>query len=131
MSRSKGLAIAMYLAAALSGAALALAADRMMPERRRPTDPKERRARFFDQLKLTPAQRDSAAVIYDERDRRFKALMEQQKVVLDPIRAAQDSITNQTRERLLKVLTPEQKTIYDQMLQAQRERAGRGSTDRR
>jgi Spy/CpxP family protein refolding chaperone len=131
MSRSKGLAIAMYLAAALAGAALALAADRMMPERRRPTDPKERRARFFDQLKLTPAQRDSAAVIYDERDRRFKALMEQQKVVLDPIRASQDSITNQTRERLLKVLTPEQKAIYEQMLQAQRERAGRGSTDRR
>jgi hypothetical protein len=31
----------------------------------------------------------------------------------------------------LKVLTPEHKTIYDQMLQAQRERAGRGSTDRR
>ena len=57
--------------------------------------------------------------------------MEQQKVVLDPIRASQDSITNQTRERLLKVLTPEQKAIYEQMLQAQRERAGRGSTDRR
>lgn len=131
MSRSKGLAIAMYVAAALAGAALALAADRMMPERRRPTDPRERRARFFEQLKLTLAQQDSAAIIYDERDRRFKALMDQQKAVLDPLRAAQDSITNQTRERLLKVLTPEQKTIYEQMLQAQRERAGRGSTDRR
>ena len=59
----------MYLGAALAGAAIALAADRMMPVDRRPPDPRERRMRFFNQLKLTPAQRDSATVIYDDNNK--------------------------------------------------------------
>ena len=131
MSRTKGFAIAMYLAAALAGAAIALAADRMNPPDRRPPEPREWRARFFNQLKLTPAQRESATVIYDERDTKFKVLMEQHKAVLEPIRAAQDSITVGTRQRITQLLTPKQKAIYDQMLQAQRDRAGRDGGVRR
>lgn len=122
----KGLAIAMYLGAALAGAAIALAADRMMPVDRRPPDSRERRLRFFNQLKLTPAQRDSATVVYDDNNKRFKALMDQNKATLEPIRAAQDSISAETRRRMTQLLTSEQKAIYDQMLQARRDTAGRG-----
>ena len=114
-----------------TAAAIALAADRMMPSDRRPPDPREWRTRFFDQLKLTPPQRDSATVIYDDRDKRFKALMDQHKAVLEPVRAAQDSITSETRQRMTHLLTSEQKAIYDQMLQAQRDRSGRGGRDGR
>ena len=131
MSRTKGLAIAMYLGAALAGAAIALAADRMNPPDRRPPDPREWRTRFFNQLKLTPVQRDSATAIFDDRDRKFKALREQHKAVLDPIRASQDSLDAEWRRHLTQLLTPEQKAIYDQMLQAQRDRAGRGGGGRR
>ena len=121
----------MYLGAALAGAAIALAADRMVPTDRRPPDPRERRTHFFDQLKLTPSQRDSATAIFDDRDRKFKALREQHKATLDPIRVAQDSIDAEWRQHLTRLLTPEQKAIYDQMLQAQRARAGRGGGERR
>lgn len=115
----------MYLGAALAGAAIALAAERLTPGDKRPPDPRERRLQFFSQLHLTPAQRDSATVIYDERDRRFQALMEKHKAILEPVRTAQDSITVETRQRMTQLLTSEQKAIYEQMLQAQRDRAGR------
>lgn len=126
MSRTKGLAIAMYLGAALAGAAIALAADRMMPVNRRAPDPREWRTRFFNQLKLTPAQRDSATLIYDDNNKRFKTLMDQHKAILEPVRAAQDSISAETRRRMTQLLTSEQKAIYDQMLHARRDTAGRG-----
>jgi Spy/CpxP family protein refolding chaperone len=120
----------MYLGAALAGAAIALAADRMIPRNDARPDPREWRARFFNQLKLTPSQRDSATVIYDDRDKRFKALMDQRKAILDPLRAAQDSIVTESRQRMTRLLTSEQKAIYDQMLQAQRDRSGRGGERR-
>ena len=121
----------MYLGAALAGAAVALAADRMMPPNNgRSPDARSGRTRFFDELKLTPAQRDSATVIYDDRDKKFKALMEQHKAVLEPVRAAQDSIVAEQRQRITRLLTSEQKAIYEQMLQAQRGRAGRGGERR-
>jgi Spy/CpxP family protein refolding chaperone len=130
VSRTKGLALAMYLGAALAGAAIALAADRMVPTDRRPSDPRARRARFFDQLKLTPAQRDSATVIYDNQDKQFKLLMDLHKAVLEPVRAAQDSIVAESRQRMTLLLTSEQKAIFDQMLQARRDSAGRGGQRR-
>ena len=120
----------MYLGAALAGAAIALAADRMIPRNDPRPDPREWRTRFFTQLKLTPSQRDSATVIYDDRDKRFKALMDQRKAILDPLRAAQDSIVTESRQRMTRLLTSEQKAIYDQMLQAQRDRSGRGGERR-
>ena len=128
MSRTKGLAIAMYLGAALAGAAIALAADRITPSASRApsNDPRERRTRFFDQLHLSAAQRDSATIIFDDRDTRIHAVWEQHKAVLDPIRAEQDSIDAEWRQRLTRLLTPEQKAIYDQMQQARRERTSSG-----
>ena len=120
----------MYLGAALAGAAIALAADRMMPRTDARPDPREWRKRFFDQLKLTPPQRDSATVIYDDRDKKFKTLMDQHKAVLEPVRAAQDSIATESRQRMAHLLTSKQKAIFDQMLQAQRDRSGRGGERR-
>ena len=116
----------MYLGAALAGAAIALAADRMVPADRRPPDSRERRVRFFEQLKLTPVQRESATVIFDDRDKKFKAVMDQHQTVLEPIRAVQDSIVAESRQRMTQLLTSEQKAIYDQMLHARRDSAGRG-----
>jgi len=111
----------MYIGAALAGAAIALAADRAMVRGARGADSRSPRTRYFDQLMLTPAQRDSATAIFDDRDRKVKALMEGRKAVLDPIRAAQDSLDREWRQRFTQLLTPEQKAIYDQM-QAERRR---------
>lgn len=122
MSRTKGLAIAMYLGAALAGAATALAVDRMTVRNARGVDQRSPRVRFFDQLQLTAAQRDSAGKLMDDRDRRFKALMDERKAILDPIRAAQDSINAEWRRQFIQLLTPEQKATYDQMQAARRER---------
>jgi Spy/CpxP family protein refolding chaperone len=118
----------MYLGAALAGAAIALAADRAMGPKDRGPAGRSSRTWFFDQLKLTPAQRDSATVIIDDRDKKFKALMDTRKAILDPLRASQDSIDAEWRQRLTQLLTSEQKAIYEQMQQArrERERAGRG-----
>lgn len=133
MTRTKGLAIAMYLGAALAGAATALAVDRATGGRdTRAADTRSPRTRYFDELKLTPQQRDSATAIFEDRDRRYRALMEQRKAILDPIRAAQDTIDTEWRQRFTRLLTPEQKAIYDQMQQARRERekASRGGERR-
>lgn len=123
----------MYLGAALAGAATALAVDRMTVRDARGVDQRSPRVRFFDQLQLNPAQRDSAGKLMDDRDRRFKALMDQRKVVLDPIRAAQDSIDAEWRQQFIRLLTPGQKATYDQMQAArrERERAARGGDSRR
>lgn len=124
MSRTKSLALAMYLGAALAGGAVALAADRMTTSNSPAPAPdqRNRRERFFEQLKLTASQRDSAAAIMDERNRKSKALYEQYKLVLDPVRAQQDTIFAEADHRLSRLLTPEQKAIYDQMQQNQRSR---------
>ena len=115
----------MYIGAAFAGAAIALAADRVMVRGTRGTDSRSPRTRYFDQLTLTPVQRDSATAIFDDRDRKVKALMDQQKEILDPIRAAQDSLDREWRQRFTQLLTPEQKAIYDQMQASRREREDR------
>lgn len=130
MSRTKGLAIAMYLGAALAGAAIALAADRAMGRDAHGGDSRSPRTRFFDELHLTPAQRDSAGTLIDARDRRFRSLMDQRKAVLEPIRSAQDSIDAEWRQGLTELLTPEQRTTYEKM-RAARAAATRGGDGKR
>lgn len=121
----------MYLGAALAGAAIALAADRATGRGTSSADTRSARTRYFDQLKLSPSQRDSATVILNDRDRMFKTLMEQHKAVLDPLRAAQDSVDSQWRQRFTRLLTPGQKAIYDQMQAARRgDHATRGGERR-
>ena len=109
MTRTKTVALAFYLCAALAGAAIGVAVDRsMVREQPHWYDRRELRSRVFDDLHLTPAQRDSATAMYDERDRR-------DSVLTAPVRPAMDSASDQTRQRFLQLLTPEQKSIYDQM----------------
>lgn len=126
MTRTKSLAIAMYIGALFAGAAIAIAADRVYTQRNRAPDARSPRVRFYDQLELTPTQRDSATKLMDDRDRQFKALMEQWKATLEPLRAKQDSIDAEWRRQLTQLLTPEQKAIYDQMQAARREREHQG-----
>lgn len=130
MTRTKGLAIAMYLGALLAGAAIALAADRVYTRGGRGPSGHPTRTGFFDQLQLTPAQRDSATAIFDASDKKYKALMEQWKTQLEPLRAAQDSIDAERRQRFTLLLTSEQKANYDQMQAERRGRGGRGGPSR-
>jgi Spy/CpxP family protein refolding chaperone len=121
----------MYLGALLAGAAIALAADRLYTRKGDGPDGRTPRTRFFDELGLTVAQRDSASVIYDQAGKKSKALMEQYKAVLEPLRSAQDSIETERRQRFSRLLTPEQKAKYDRMM-AERShgRGGRGGPGR-
>jgi Spy/CpxP family protein refolding chaperone len=109
MTRTKTVVLAFYLGAALAGAAIGVAVDRLMiREQPHWYDRHEMRTRFFDDLHLTPAQRDSATLIFDERNRR-------DSILTAPVRPAMDSASEQVRQRLSQLLTPEQKSIYDQM----------------
>jgi len=109
MTRTKTVVLAFYLGAALAGAAIGVAVDRsVVREQPHWYDRREMRTRFFDDLHLTPAQRDSATAIFDERNRRDSTLTA-------PVRPAMDSASDRVRQRLLQLLTPEQKSIYDQM----------------
>jgi len=109
MTRTKTLALAFYLGAALAGAAIGVAVDRLVVGvEPRPYDRREARARLFNDLHFTPAQRDSANAIFDERNRADSILM-------SPVRPATDSVNAHARQRLLLLLTPDQKSIYEQM----------------
>ena len=124
MTRTKTLALVFYLGAALAGAAVGAAADRISfrsPAPERP-DPATMRSRFFDQLHLTSAQRDSATVIYDERDKKLGAIMDRYKAALDPMRAEQDSVFTEYRLRISQLLTSEQRATWDQMRREREER---------
>jgi len=113
MTRSKSLVIALYLGAAFAGAVVGIAVDRLVVRAQpRWWDQRAMRQRTFDQLKLTPEQREAAGKIFDERNRA-------QDSILSPVRPSLDSAGTRARDQLSQLLTPEQKAIYDQM---QRER---------
>jgi len=118
MTRSKSLALAFYLGAALAGAAIGVAVDRAFVQgQTRLYDQAAMRQRTFDRLGLSAAQRDSATRIYDDRNHR-------QDSILAPVRPALDSVSAEARQRIAKLLTPQQQAIYDQM-QRERQQAQR------
>ena len=125
MTRAKSLALAFYLGAALAGAAIGVAVDRSVFRMPQGSDQRTARSRFFNQLHLTSAQRDSATIIYDERDSKLKALMDSNRAVLAPWRAQSDSVFAESRRRLSMLLTPRQKAIYDQIRRDHQQRAER------
>jgi Spy/CpxP family protein refolding chaperone len=109
MTRTKSIALAFYLGAALAGAAIGVSMDRVfMHSDPNPFDRFAMRNRLWDDLHLTPAQRDSANAVFDERNRADSMLM-------SPVRPATDSVNAHARQRLLQLLTPDQKSIYEQM----------------
>ncbi len=109
MTRSKSIALAFYFGAALAGAAIGVSVDRLVVRSEaNPFDRYAMRKRLWDDLHLSPSQRDSADLIFDERNRA-------DSILRAPVRPATDSVNSQAIRRLMQVLTPEQKTIYDQM----------------
>lgn len=118
MTRSKSIALAFYLGAALAGAAIGVSVDRLVVRAQpRWWDQAAMRRRTFDRLELTSAQRDAATRILDDRNHR-------QDAILAPVRPALDSVSDDARLRIAKLLTPRQQTIYDQM-QRERQQAQR------
>ena len=116
MTKTKSLALAFYLGAALAGAAIGVSIDRLVV--RAPPrwwDQAEMWKRTFDRLKLTPSQRDTVSRIYDERDKK-------QELLIAPLRPSLDSASVEARQLVSRLLTPEQQTIYEQM-QREREKA--------
>ncbi len=117
MTRTKGLALTFYLAAAVAGAAIGIAADRLLL-----TNPTTRlsiramRDRFAKDLKLTASQRSSVDSILDSR---FRA----ESVLVVPIRPQLDSVRADARQRISAILTPEQQRVYEQMQRDQKARA--------
>lgn len=115
MNRTKGLAVAFYLAAIVAGAAIGVTVDRyVLRERlvRQWDDPRATRTRLADALQLDQVQRAALDSIVDTRNRNYSALM-------DPMRPRLDSVSSNARDQIRLLLTPEQQTVYDQM---QRER---------
>jgi Spy/CpxP family protein refolding chaperone len=109
MTRTKSLALAFYLGAALAGAAVGVSVDRLVVRAQpRWWDQAAMRKHTFDELKLTLVQRDSVGRIYDERDKK-------QALLIAPLRPSLDSASVEARQRISQLLTPEQKAIYDQM----------------
>jgi Spy/CpxP family protein refolding chaperone len=116
MTRTKSLALAFYLGAALAGAAIGVSVDRAFVRGQPPSrDPKALRERFYDQLKLDAPQRDSVTRIFD-------ALTKTQDSIRAPYRPSMDSASSQARQHIYALLTPEQRAIYDQ-IRRERERA--------
>jgi Spy/CpxP family protein refolding chaperone len=109
MTRTKSIALAFYLGAALAGAAIGVSVDRLLVRSQpRWYDRRAMRTRLFDDLHLTAEQRDSANQIFDERNRA-------DSILRAPVRPATDSVNARADQRIQALLTPEQKTIYTQM----------------
>ena len=86
MTRSKSVALTFYLGAALAGAAIGVSVDRVVARSAwNPLDRFAARKRLWDDLHLTPSQRDSADHIFDERNRA-------DSVLRAPVRPATDSV---------------------------------------
>lgn len=117
MTRTKELALAFYLAAAVTGAALGVAVDRLVVR----TDPprysaKTMRDRFARDLKLTADQRTGVDNILDAR---FRA----ESILVVPIRPQLDSVRSEARLKISAILTPAQQRVYEQMQRDQKARA--------
>ncbi len=116
MTRTKGLALAFYLGAAVAGLAIGVAADRLLrPPIATRLSVREMRARFASDLKLTTAQRLSVDSILDAR---FRA----ESLLVVPIRPQLDSIRADARGRISALLTPDQRRVYEQMQRDQKTR---------
>ncbi len=117
MTRTKGLALAFYLAAAVAGIALGVAVDRLLlPSANARASVRDLRDRFYKDLKLSGEQRASVENILDAR---FRA----ESILVVPIRPQLDSIRAEARLKISALLTPDQQRVYEQMQRDQKARA--------
>lgn len=118
MTRTRSLALLLYLGTALAGAAIGITVDRMvLRPHQNWWDQGSMRDRLFKTLRLTAEQRVSVARVLDERNHKTDSLVA-------PIRAQLDSVSAEGRARLRALLTPAQQSIFDH-LQREREQAQR------
>ncbi len=117
MTRTKGLVLAFYLAAAVAGVAIGIAIDRLVlpPASVRVTG-RMMRERFAKDLKLTADQRAAVDSILDARQRA-------ESVLVVPIRPQLDSLRTEARLKISAILTPDQRRVYEQMQRDQKARA--------
>jgi Spy/CpxP family protein refolding chaperone len=117
MTRTNGLALAFYLAAAVAGVALGVALDRwLFPTSSVRVTGRAMRERFAKDLKLTVEQHAAVDSILDTRQRA-------ESVLVVPIRPQLDSIRAEARQKISALLTPEQQRVYEQMQRDQKARA--------
>jgi len=117
MTRTKGLALTFYLAAAVAGTAIGIAADRLLfTNSTTRLSSRAMRDRFAKDLKLSAAQRASVDSILDAR---FRA----ESVMVVPIRSQLDSVRAEARQKISAILTSEQQRVYEQMQRDQKSRA--------
>lgn len=116
MTRTKELALAFYLAAAVAGVAVGVAVDRtLLSSTTRPTG-RAMRDRFASDLKLSAEQRTAVDNILDARSRA-------ESILVVPIRPQLDSVRAEARLKITSILTPDQQRVYEQMRRDQKARA--------
>src|SRR6185436_11572398 len=111
MSRSKAIAIAFYLGAVVVGAAIGIAVDRSFMRSRLDGIASDPRQRFFDDLRLTPAQRTAWDSIRTATIRADSALMAPITMQAMPFRPQRDSIFKAMEAAHRALLTPEQQKL--------------------
>jgi Spy/CpxP family protein refolding chaperone len=124
MSKSKAIAMSVYLGAVLIGAAAGIAVDRnVWPSRlgASPPNPRSMRERLYADLQFTAAQRASADSLFDARRRADSVLTAPLDSQVRLLRPQRDSIRAATDARLRALLSPEQVKLWDDLQARQQE----------
>ena len=108
MQRSKQQALMFLLGAVLVGGVLGFSAERVLD---REHGQRNTRSAMYDDLQLTPEQRQRFDSLLDDTNCK-------RKEILKPVQAQLDSVRREGRLAMDAVLTPEQRTL----LEAQRQR---------
>jgi Spy/CpxP family protein refolding chaperone len=117
MERSKGYALMFLLGAFLAGAALGLAADRVMGDghRREMRGPRGYRQKMARELELTPQQQASMDSLIDQKHRQIVALYKPVQPQLDSIAVQARVISDSTHAQIKRLLNPDQAAKLDKM----------------
>jgi Spy/CpxP family protein refolding chaperone len=105
MQRSKQQALMFLLGAVLVGGVLGFSAERVLGRGHSERSWAQRTA-LYDDLELTPPQREAMDSLMDDRNRRVDSL-------LGPVKQQIDSIRANARAQFYKIFTPEQRAKFD------------------
>lgn len=106
-----GLLVAVFLAGALSGAAIDRVVSVQPPsetERREDRGGPDRRPLLLEQVEMTAAQRQAIEEILDRRSERMRAVWRE-------VAPRMDAIADSARSEIDEVLTPEQQAAYEEL----------------
>ena len=105
MQRSKQQALMFLLGAVLVGGVLGFSAERVLGGGHGERSWAQRNA-LYDDLELTPPQREAMDSLMDDRNRRVDSL-------LGPVKLQIDSIRAKTRAQFYTIFTPEQRAKFE------------------